>query len=130
MEAELRSMRRPSGKSRFMKKYFVLYMAPMAEFQKLMAASTPEQSKGGMDAWMKWSQAHKGDIVDMGAPVGKTKRVSTAGATDTKNEIGGYSIVQAESHDAATKLFTLDHPHFWIPGAWVEVMEIMEMPGM
>jgi len=48
-----------------------------------------------------------------------------------KNGIGGYSVVQAESQDVAAKLFGKDHPHLqMMPGAWVEVVEIMPMPGM
>jgi hypothetical protein len=42
--------------------------------------------------------------------------------------IGGYSIVQAESHEAAAALFA-NSPHLTMPGATVEVMEIMPMPG-
>lgn len=45
------------------------------------------------------------------------------------DEVGGYSVVQAESHEAAAKLFE-KHPHNEMPGAWVEVMEIKSMPGM
>jgi hypothetical protein len=63
--------------------------------------------------------------------LGKTKRVDANGAKDTKNGIGGYSVVQADSHEAAAKLFGKDHPHLqMMPGAWVEVVEIMPMPGM
>jgi YCII-related domain len=113
-----------------MKKFMVLYMASGAEFEKMMKNSTPEQQKKGMDAWMKWMNANKTSIVEGGAPLGKTKRVDSKGASNTKNEIGGYSVVQAESHDAATKLFGSDHPHLQVPGAWMEIVEIMPMPEM
>jgi hypothetical protein len=113
-----------------MKKFMVLYMATRADFERMMQNATPEQHKKGMEAWMKWMQSHKASLVDGGAPLGKTKRVDAKGASDMKNEIGGYSIVQAESHDAAAKLFGKDHPHLNIPGAWVEIVEIMPMPGM
>ncbi len=112
-----------------MKKFLVLYKAPIEEFQKLMANTNKEQQKKGMDEWTKWMQNHKADLADMGAPVGKTKQVMTSGVKDIKNDVGGYSVVQADSHDAAAKIFT-DNPHFSIPGASIEVMEIMEMPGM
>jgi hypothetical protein len=56
--------------------------------------------------------------------------VDSKGASDTKNGIGGYSIVQAESADEATKLFGKDHPHLQMPGSWVEVIEVMHIPGM
>jgi hypothetical protein len=113
-----------------MKKFMVLYMASGAEFEKMMKNSTPEQQKKGMEAWMKWMGDHKASIVDGGAPLGKTKRVDSKGASDTKNDVGGYSVVQAESADAATKIFGKDHPHLQMPGAWVEIIEIMQIPGM
>jgi hypothetical protein len=113
-----------------MKKFMVLYMASGPEFERMKKDSTPEQQKKGMDAWMKWMNANKTSIVEGGAPLGKTKRVDSNGASNTKNEIGGYSIVQAESHDAATKIFGKDHPHLQRPGAWIEIIEIMPLPGM
>jgi YCII-related domain len=113
-----------------MKKFVVLYMASGVEFAKMMKNSTPEQQKKGMDAWMKWMNKNKKAIVDGGAPLGKTKRVDGKGVSSTKNNIGGYSIVQAQSHDAAAKLFGKEHPHLQMPGAWIEIVEIMPIPGM
>jgi hypothetical protein len=113
-----------------MKKFMVLYMASKAQFEKMMKNSTPEQHQKGMEAWMKWMNENKTSLVDGGAPLGKTKRVDSNGASNTKNEIGGYSVVQAESHDAAAKMFGKDHPHLQVPGAWIEIVEIMPVPGM
>ena len=79
---------------------------------------------------MKWMGDHKASLVDGGAPLGKSKRVNTKGTSETKNDVGGYSIVQAESAEAATKMFGRDHPHFQMPGAWIDVVEIMPVPGM
>ena len=61
-----------------MKKFMAMYMAPAATIAEMMKA-TPEQMKTGMDDWMKWSDAHKKQIVELGAPLGKTKRVTTSG---------------------------------------------------
>jgi len=114
-----------------MKKFMVLYMASSADFEKTMKTSTPEQQKKGMDAWMKWMSKRKKSLVDGGAPLGKTKRVDAKGASNTKNGVGGYSIVQAQSHDAAAKMLGKDHPHLqMMPGAWIEIVEIMPMPDM
>ena len=111
-----------------MKKFIVLYMASPADFEKMMKSSTPEQQKKGMDAWMKWMGKYKKSLVDGGAPLGKTKRVDAKGASNTKNG-GGYSIVQAQSDDAAAKMFGKEHPHLqMMPGAWIEIVEIMPMP--
>ena len=47
---------------------------------------------------------------------------------DTKNEITAYTIVQAESHEAAAELFA-NHAHFMIfPGQSVEIMECLPLP--
>jgi hypothetical protein len=127
---EIRSVGFRHTEEDLMKKFMVLYMASGAEFEKMMKNSTPEQQKKGMDAWMSWMNANKASLVDHGAPLGKTKRVDSNGASNTKNEIGGYSIVQAESHEAATKIFGKDHPHLHVPGAWMEIVEIMPLPGM
>jgi hypothetical protein len=114
-----------------MKKFMVLYMASAADFEKAMRGSTPEQQKKGMDAWMKWMEKNKKAIADGGAPLGKTKRVDGKGTSNTKNGIGGYSIVHAQSHDAAAKLFGKSHPHLqMMPGGWIEIIEIMPIPGM
>ena len=111
-----------------MKKFFVLYMAKMEDFQKIMASMgkmTPEKQKEAMKEWEMWGKT--AGVVDMGAPVGKTKRVTAADISDVKNEVGGYSIIEAESHDAAAKKMQ-SNPHFkMIPGGWIDVMEIMPM---
>jgi hypothetical protein len=73
---------------------------------------------------------HKPSLIDGGAPLGKTKRVDANGASNAKNQMGGYSVVQAETHDAATKMFGKEHPHLQVPGAWIEIVEIMPLPGM
>ena len=112
-----------------MKKFLVLYMASAADFEKMMREATPEQMKQEMAAWMKWMEANQASLVDGGAPLGKTKRVDAKGVSDVRNDIGGYSIVQAASADAAAKLFDKDHPHLKMPGAWIEIVEIMPMPG-
>jgi hypothetical protein len=111
-----------------MKKFFVLYMASPAGFKKVMAQMgkmTPAQQKESMEEWASWSKG-KG-VTDMGAPLGKTKRVKAKSIADAKNEVGGYSIIQAKSHaDAAKKMQS--NPHFkMIPGGWIDVMEIMPM---
>ena len=77
---------------------------------------------------MAWMTANQESIVDGGAPLGTTKRVDGEGVSAVKNELGGYTIVQAKSHDEAAELFDEDHPHLTMPGAWIEIVEIMPMP--
>ena len=50
--------------------------------------------------------------------------------TGNPQALAGYTIVEAESQEAAARLF-LNHPHFMIfPGDGVEVMECLPMPEM
>ena len=55
-------------------------------------------------------------------------RVSPAGIADTRNNLCGYVVVEAESHDEAARMFE-NHPHFAIfPGEAVEVLECLTLP--
>jgi len=111
-----------------MKKFLVLYKAPLASFEQMMKA-TPEQQKSGMDAWTAWSKKASSSIVDLGAPLGKTLRVTKEGTAPTTNDLGGFSIMQAESKEALAPTLK-GHPHFMMPGGTIEVVELMPMPGM
>jgi hypothetical protein len=111
-----------------MKKFLVLYKAPQSAFEQMMK-STPEQQKAGMDAWMAWSKKAGPQIVDMGAPLGKTVKVTPSGSSPTANDLGGYSILQGESKEAVGETLK-GHPHFMMPGGFIEVVELMPIPGM
>ncbi len=112
-----------------MKKFLVLYRAPTSSFEQMRKA-TPEQHKAGMDAWMSWGKKAQSSIVDMGAPLGKSLKVSEdAGSSPTTNDLGGYSILQAESNEALAETLK-GHPHFMTPEGIIEVVEIMPIPGM
>ena len=83
-----------------------------------------------MQAWKQWVEKLGDTIVDMGNPLGKTKRITTGGIEDIRNNLAAYTVVRAESYDAAARLFE-NHPHFTIfPGDGVEVMECLPIPGM
>jgi hypothetical protein len=116
-----------------MKKFLAIYLGTaeaLAEWRAKDDEEKKEQEKTGMHAWMKWSIDNKDYIVDNGAPLGKTKLINAEGISDTKNEMGAYTVVQAETHEEAAKLF-LNHPHFTIfPGESVELMECLPMPEM
>ena len=82
-----------------------------------------------MKAWGDWMATHKAAVVVEGGPLGKTKRASAAGVSDTKNNMTGYVVVRAETHEAAARMFE-NHPHFKIfPGESIEIMESLPIPG-
>jgi hypothetical protein len=108
-----------------MKKYLVLYRAPVSA-QEQMSKATPEQAKAGMDAWMAWAKRTGPALVDLGSPLGTAAHL---GGKAGEGHIGGYSILQAESLDAAKKLLD-GHPHLSMPGFSIELIEFLPMPGM
>ena len=112
-----------------MKKYFALYLVPSAVTAEWRKMTDEEKKKEGMEEWNKWMKDHQKNFADMGSPLGKTKKITAEGITDTKNDIIGYGIVKAESHEAAAKLFS-DNPQMKIPGGSVEIMEVIEMTKM
>lgn len=111
-----------------MKKFIALYMAERSAIDAMMKAP-PEEMKKGMDAWMAWDKANKKSIAELGAPLGKTKRITAKGMSDTRNEITGYSIVEGDSFESAAKIFK-GHPHLQHPGCTIDLLEIMPIPGM
>lgn len=99
-----------------------------AEFQALDDATRNARTAAGMKAWGDWMQKHHQSLVVEGGPLGKTKRTSSRGVTDVRNDMGGFVAVRAETHEAAARMF-VDHPHFSIfPGDAVEIMEILPVP--
>jgi hypothetical protein len=116
-----------------MKRFLAIYIGTEAALEKAQWKKLDEKKRkaleaSGVKAWMEWGMAHAAAIVDQGSPLGKTKRASTRGIADIKNSMTGYVIVQAESHEAAAKLFE-NHPHFTIfPGDSVEIMECLPLP--
>ena len=83
----------------------------------------------GMAGWKAWVEKHHGAIIAMGGPLGKTKKVTQRGIDDVSNQLGAFTVVRADSHEAAAKLFE-KHPHFSIfPGDSVEIMPVLSIPG-
>jgi hypothetical protein len=115
-----------------MKNFLAIYTGAPASMEKWNAldeSKRNEREAAGMKAWGDWMVNHQASIVVQGGPLGKTKRISTQGIADIRNEMAGFIVVKAESHAAAAKLFE-NHPHFAIfPGDAVEVMECLPIPG-
>ena len=100
----------------------------MAAWNSLPEEVRRAKMQEGIAAWKAWAEKHRAAIVEMGGPLGKTKKVSERGIEDITNLMSAYTIVRADSHDAAAKLFE-DHPHFTnFPGDSVEVMPVLPIP--
>jgi hypothetical protein len=116
-----------------MKKFLAIYLGTedarkKSRWDEMDERERKAREEAGIKAWMQWGIDNRAAIVDQGTPLGKTKRASSNGIAGTKNAITAYVIVQAESHEAAAKLFD-NHPHFSIfPGDSVEIMECLPIP--
>lgn len=108
-----------------MKKFLVLYRSATSTVER-MAKSTPEQGQAVMAAWRTWAQRSASSLVELGAPLGESTVLK--GTSAGPGYIGGFSIVKAESADAAKKIFE-GHPHFEGPGNSIELLEQLSMPG-
>jgi hypothetical protein len=97
-------------------KFLVLYRSPVSAREQ-MANATPEQAQAGMQAWQAWAVKAGSAIVDLGAPL------------DGDGDVTGFSILQADSRALLDELLA-DHPHRHMPGAEIDVLEFMALPGM
>ncbi len=104
--------------------------ANMAAWMALPENERRKREQEGVAAWHAWAEKHKADIVTMGGPLGKTKKVSPDGVEDISNALGAFTVVRAASPEEAAKMFE-NHPHFAIfPGDSVEVMPVLSIPGV
>src|SRR5258706_14330139 len=107
-----------------MKRFLVTYLVPvsvMADWKKTDPAQRKEAETKMQAQWKKWMTDNVKMFVDVGAGVGKTKLVNTQGTSDTKNDIMLYSVVAAEAHEAAAKLFE-GRPRLQSPQSSIAVM--------
>jgi hypothetical protein len=101
----------------------------MTAWNALSDAERNAKMQEGIAAWKAWAEKHQAAIVGMGGPLGKTKKVSDRGIEDISNLLSAYTVVRAESHEAAARMFE-KHPHFTnFPGDSVEIMPILPIPG-
>ena len=108
-----------------MKRFMAIYTGSATPEQRAAFQADTATMQAGAAAWGKWMRDHASAIVDTGGPLGKTRQVDSYGLADSSNEMSAYTIVQAESHEEAARMFE-GHPHFAIfPGKAVEIMECL-----
>src|ERR1700682_1760999 len=87
--------------------------------------ASPEDGAKYKERWMTWMSSLGDALVNPGVPLGKAKKVSSDGVTDTNEpkRLTGFSIVKADSLEAATEL-AKKCPH--LEHGTVDVAEAME----
>jgi len=100
----------------------------VARFRELPKAEQDAIDARGLEQWTAWEARHAASIPDRGGMVGKTMRVTRDGMASAVNPFCGYVVVEADTIEAAARLFE-NHPHFAIfPGDGVDVMPFVTEP--
>ncbi len=88
---------------------------------------SPEEGAKHMAKWKAWVGGLGDAVVNPGTPLGQSKTVSSGGGSDDggSNPLSGFSIVTADSMDAALEM-AKGSPFLGIGGT-IEVAEVMEM---
>ena len=112
-----------------MKKFIVIYHAP-DEAVKQMGDASAEEMQKGMEPWMKWAEKCGSQLVDMGTPlIGGQKMFPDGNSENSKRNVCGYSILEAENMEEAKSLIE-GHPHLmWRGDCEIEIHESMPLPG-
>lgn len=111
-----------------MTKYLFIYHAPMTPADA--TPPDPAQMEAVMGEWNSWAAKVGDGLVDFGTPLAGGTRVGTEGVSPSTREVVGYSLIEADSLDAAIELAKV-HPHLNMPGGCeIEVHEAQAIPGM
>jgi hypothetical protein len=112
-----------------MSEFVYLYRGPEA-------TRSPEQAQKHLQKWIDWIKelSAKGNMKDPGQPLersgkvvkGKQKSITDGPYAETKDLVGGYSLVEARDLDHAVEL-SFGCPIFENPEGLVEVRPVMKM---
>lgn len=112
-----------------MRRYIVLYCAPLAVAERF-AQATPEEAMKGMKLWGDWVEKMGTALVDPGKPLGNARKVTKTGMTQTESKIIGLSILQANTMDEALEMVKGHHHLHWAEDCEIVVLEEMPIPEM
>ncbi len=110
-----------------MTKYLFIYRNPPSPDAP---QPSPEEMQQMLAQWAAWKEKFKESVVDMGDGLkhgGKLLadgKVTDGPFTEAKEIIGGFSIIQAASYDAAVEV-AQECPIVFMPQATIEIREMM-----
>lgn len=109
-----------------MARYMLLYKGAATD----MSAMSPEEIETEMGMWMAWYGGLGDSVTDMGAPFGHASSVVDDGSAGTPSGLTGYSIVEADSLEAAQAM-TAGHPYIREGNGnyAIDVFELYDMMG-
>ena len=110
------------------RKYLVLFRSQPTG-ARAQSGPSPEQMQQMFAAYKTWMEKFKDDILDTGDKLKSDGRVVTASGVadgpfvETKEVVGGFMIVSAESYDGAVAVVRAC-PAAHAPGALLEIREL------
>jgi hypothetical protein len=112
-----------------MKRYIVLYKAPLSVASRF-AQATPEEAQQGLKLWIDWAQKLGPALLDPGRPLGNSHRVTRGSAVPTDSRVIGMSLIRADSMDHALDLVRDHHHLHWAEDCEIELLEEMPIPEL
>jgi hypothetical protein len=107
-----------------MSKFMILYRSSTSAREQMETAS-PEQIEAGLAAWRAWADRVSYAIADLGSPLVHTTHVGPSAAG---SDVNGYSILEGGSAEEIETIL-VGHPHLTMPGASIEVLELLQIGG-
>jgi hypothetical protein len=108
-----------------MAKFMLLYRGDATPPEEM----TEEQRRVVRELWVAWVEKHRAALSDIGSPLGRSIGIGGDGQDQLATSLGGYSIVEADSLEAA-KGFADGHP--FLDGAGddfaVDIYEMLPNP--
>ena len=108
---------------------YTLKPEDLARFRAMPKSEQDAADAVGLKQWAEWEAKNAASLPDRGGMVGKTMRVTRDGIDEGANPFCGSVVVEADSGEAAARLFA-DNPHLTIfPGDGVDSMPFLTGPG-
>ena len=108
-------------------KYLFVYRIPCAEEPR--AAPSPEEIQAMFAKWNAWKAKFAQNIADPGDGIKRTGRTLHGGVVtdgpyvESREIIGGYSVIRASSYDEALTV-ARECPIAFVPGGRIEIREL------
>ncbi|MEP7204999.1 MAG: hypothetical protein ABI716_02295, partial [Candidatus Saccharibacteria bacterium] len=95
-----------------------------------MAEVSPEEMQASMGEWIAWrDEVVKKVGFDFGLPLEAVGLVTSDGVGESYSHVSGYSTMETDSKEEVLDLLR-NHPHLKQPGATIDVLQILPMPGV
>ena len=88
---------------------------------------SPEEGAKNMAEWQAWIGGLGEAVINPGTPLSGTQTVSSEGVQPSSSTMSGFSVVEADSIDAAVEM-AKSSPFLAVNGT-IDVSEVMELPG-